>query len=181
VDRFTLFYQNGNSKFAYQCLHKLSHETISDSTDIFLDIVSGSRKEIEQETKSMNLAQRNEYLLKRVLDHIKSNPVSYVIRSFNNLIYLHSRETIGIHWNEKGLVSRYGSTVLFPLKIISQVYWLCALGLALARVGCAEERSASSDGITIHDALRQLSASYGLKFNCRHNHEMIRQIGLNNV
>jgi hypothetical protein len=87
--------------------------------------------EINEKTVGMNLAQRSAYLKALATAYIKQEPLKFVTRTFKKLIRLHKHETIGVAWNETGLVYRYGTGVLLPLKIISQGYWLAMLGLAL--------------------------------------------------
>jgi hypothetical protein len=87
--------------------------------------------EINEKTVGMNLAQRSAYLKALAMSYIKQEPLKFVARTFKKLILLHMRDTIGVAWNEKGLVYRYGTGVLLPLKIVSQGYWLAMLGLAL--------------------------------------------------
>lgn len=87
--------------------------------------------EINEKTVGMNLAQRSAYLKAIAVAYIKQEPLKFVTRTFKKLIRLHKHETIGVAWNEPGLVSHYGTGVLLPLKIVSQGYWLAMLGLAL--------------------------------------------------
>ena len=87
--------------------------------------------ELEEKMVGMNLAQRSTYLKALAIDYIKQEPLKFVTRSFKKLFRLHMRDTIGVAWNEKGLVYRYGTGVLLPLKIVSEGYWLVMLGLAL--------------------------------------------------
>jgi 4-amino-4-deoxy-L-arabinose transferase-like glycosyltransferase len=84
-----------------------------------------------KETNSMDIVQRADYLGSIAINYIKEHPFKFVIRTFEKLIFLHSRQTIGVVWNKEGLVFRYGTSVLFPLKVINQLYWLSVLGLAL--------------------------------------------------
>lgn len=84
-----------------------------------------------KETEGMDIAQRADYLGSIAINYIKEHPFKFVTRTFEKLIFLHSSQTIGVVWNEKGLVFRYGTSVLFPLKVINQLYWLSVLGLAL--------------------------------------------------
>jgi 4-amino-4-deoxy-L-arabinose transferase-like glycosyltransferase len=94
--------------------------------------VTGEHMDLpREEIAGMNLAQREEYLKAEAIAYIKKEPIQFVIRTFKKLIRLHGHETIGVHWNKEGLVSRYGTGVLLPLKIVSQIYWLSVLGLAL--------------------------------------------------
>jgi 4-amino-4-deoxy-L-arabinose transferase-like glycosyltransferase len=84
-----------------------------------------------KETEGMDIAQRADYLGSIAINYIKEHPFKFVTRTFEKLIYLHSSQTIGVVWNQEGLVFRYGTGVLFPLKVINQLYWLSVLGLAL--------------------------------------------------
>ena len=84
-----------------------------------------------KETEGMNIVQRANYLGSIAINYIKEHPFKFVIRTFEKLIFLHSSQTIGVVWNREGLVFRYGTGVLFPLKVINQLYWLSVLGLAL--------------------------------------------------
>ncbi len=87
--------------------------------------------ELKEKMVGMNLAQRSAYLKALATDYIKQEPLKFVTRSFKKLFRLHMRDTIGVGWNKKGLVYRYGTGVLLPLKIVSEGYWLVMLGLAL--------------------------------------------------
>jgi 4-amino-4-deoxy-L-arabinose transferase-like glycosyltransferase len=84
-----------------------------------------------KETEGMDIAQRADYLGSIAINYIKEHPFKFIIRTFEKLIFLHSSQTIGVVWNQEGLVFRYGTSVLFPLKVINQLYWLSVLGLAL--------------------------------------------------
>jgi hypothetical protein len=91
----------------------------------------GGYMPLPEETKGMNESQRNQYLKSLAKEYIKEEPLVFIQRCIIRLIDTHSRESIGVAWNKKGLISRYGSSILLPLKIISQLYWLLALGLSL--------------------------------------------------
>lgn len=92
---------------------------------------TGEYMELPAETEGMNQAQRNQYLKSLAKQHIKEQPLLFIQRCLLRLIDTHSRESIGVVWNEAGLTERYGSGILLPLKIINQLYWLPALGLGL--------------------------------------------------
>ncbi|MCZ6835628.1 MAG: glycosyltransferase family 39 protein [Planctomycetota bacterium] len=86
----------------------------------------------------LNEAERDKELGRRAVEYIKAEPGAFIWRTVSKLIRLHDRETIGVHWNEKGLITRFGEGVLVPLKIMAQTYWLAILGLALAGVALLE-------------------------------------------
>ncbi|MBW4679373.1 MAG: glycosyltransferase family 39 protein [Microcoleus vaginatus WJT46-NPBG5] len=95
---------------------------------------TGGYMPLPPETKEMNEAQRDKYLKSIATTHVKEQPLLFLRRTITRLIDTHSRESIGIGWNEKGLTARYGSSILLPLKIINQIYWLLVLGLALTGI-----------------------------------------------
>jgi len=94
-------------------------------------VSTGGYMELPTEVAGMNEAQRDKYLKSVAIAHIKEKPLQFVTRTMTRLVDTHSRESIGVTWNEKGLVTRYGTNVLLPLKMINQIYWLSVLGLAL--------------------------------------------------
>lgn len=87
--------------------------------------------ELKEQMVGMNPAQRSAYLQAVAIDYIKQEPLKFVTRSFKKLLRLHMRDTIGVAWNKNGLVYRYGTGVLLPLKLVSEGYWLVMLALAL--------------------------------------------------
>jgi 4-amino-4-deoxy-L-arabinose transferase-like glycosyltransferase len=97
--------------------------------------IYGGHMNIPEDAKRIkNLAQRETYLKAKAIEYIKAEPWLFIQRSFAKLFRLHSRETIGVTWNKEGLTSRYGTSVLLPLKIVSQAYWLLALSFALVGI-----------------------------------------------
>jgi hypothetical protein len=82
----------------------------------------------------MNEAVRDRYLKNLAKEHIKEKPLLFVFRSIKRIIDTHSRESIGVAWNQDSLVRRYGNWILLPLKLINQVYWMLMLGLGLAGI-----------------------------------------------
>ncbi|MEQ9357374.1 ArnT family glycosyltransferase [Coleofasciculus chthonoplastes] len=92
---------------------------------------TGGYMPLPPEVKGMNEAQRDDYLKSVAVSHIKEKPILFIRRCLIRLVKTHERESIGVAWNEKGLVKRYGNWILLPLKIINQLYWLAVLGLAL--------------------------------------------------
>ena len=83
------------------------------------------------EVKGMNEAKRNNYLKSVAKAYIKEKPLLFLKRCFTRLVDTHSRESIGVAWNEEGLKTRYGEWILLPIKLINQFYWMIVLGLAL--------------------------------------------------
>jgi 4-amino-4-deoxy-L-arabinose transferase-like glycosyltransferase len=95
---------------------------------------TGAYMALPPETLQMNEARRDRYLKSLAKAHIKEKPLLFVRRVLTRLVDTHSRESIAIAWNEQGLVTRYGTSLLFPLKAINQIYWLSVLGLALSGI-----------------------------------------------
>jgi 4-amino-4-deoxy-L-arabinose transferase-like glycosyltransferase len=84
---------------------------------------------------SMNEAERDQFLKQQATAHIRENPWLFAKRTAIRVLQVHSRESIGIAWNERGLISRYGRSILLPLKVVNQIYWLLMLGLGLGGLG----------------------------------------------
>ncbi len=76
-------------------------------------------------------ATRDAVLKQEATDYIRQRPVAFVVRTLVKLARTHERETIGVAWNEPGLVKTFGPPVLTPLKVLSTSYWSAALLLAL--------------------------------------------------
>jgi 4-amino-4-deoxy-L-arabinose transferase-like glycosyltransferase len=74
---------------------------------------------------------RNQTLKKEALDYIQQEPVAFLTRTLTKFIQFHLRETIGVSWNEKGIIQVLGEKALLPLKVITQSYWSAFLLLAL--------------------------------------------------
>jgi len=78
-----------------------------------------------------NEADVDRVLGQRAREYIFQDPIAFLKRSLKKLIVLHDRETIGITWNEGGILQRVGRGVLAPLKFLSSAYWWTALALAI--------------------------------------------------
>ena len=76
-------------------------------------------------------AERDRVLSARTKSFIRDNPGRFVQLSVQRLFLTYNRETMGIVWNEDSL-SRYISPAgIMAAKIVSTLYWLGALALAL--------------------------------------------------
>ncbi len=95
---------------------------------------TGGYMELPPEVKGMNEAERDKFLKSLAIAHIKERPDLFAFRVVKRIVDTHSRESIGVVWNEKGLTSRYGTKVLLPLKLINQFYWLSMLVFSLVGV-----------------------------------------------
>ncbi len=92
---------------------------------------TGGYMPLPPEVDGMTEVQRNTYLKNQAKDYIKENPLLFIKNSTKRVIVTHSRESIGIVWNEEGIVSRYGERVLMPLKLLSSFYWIVMLTAAI--------------------------------------------------
>jgi hypothetical protein len=72
---------------------------------------------------------RDETLKAEALSFIRANPGQYLTLSARRLVGTFERETIGVSWNEPGLLSTFGPSVLLPMKLIATVYWWVFLTL----------------------------------------------------
>lgn len=86
------------------------------------------------QSPSANSADQDAYLTSQALVYIRDHPLDFSIGFVRKLVLLHSRESIGIVWNELALAARWGEAVLLPLKIVNAAYWYVVLALALAGI-----------------------------------------------
>ncbi len=94
---------------------------------------SGTYTELPKDLPT-NEVERDRFLKQQAIAYIKANPSAFLVRTIRKLAFLHASETIGVHWNSKGLEQRFGSHVLLPLKLISTIFWVVMLGLALSGI-----------------------------------------------
>ncbi|MEQ9455059.1 MAG: glycosyltransferase family 39 protein [Phycisphaeraceae bacterium] len=84
----------------------------------------GGYMPLSEDLKSFrNEAERDRRAKEIALKYIKDEPIEFVFRFGRKLRATHERDTIGVVWNEPGLVGAYGSWALTPLKFASTVYW----------------------------------------------------------
>lgn len=95
---------------------------------------TGGYMELPPEVDGMNEAARDQYLKSIAVAHIKEKPLLFGLRTAQRIVDTHSRESIGITWNEPALVARFGNRILTPLKILNQLYWIPMLGLGLVGI-----------------------------------------------
>ena len=63
--------------------------------------------------------------------HHAPRPMAFIERAALRLIFVHSRETIGVIWNSLGIEKRLGREAITPLKWLSTLYWWIALTLGV--------------------------------------------------
>ncbi len=92
----------------------------------------GGYAEVPAEFAGLDEATRDERMGGIAKAYIRAHPGQFVWNSLRRLQDTFGRETIGIAWNEPGLVRAFGPRVLVGLKLVSQAYWLAVLALGLA-------------------------------------------------
>ncbi len=91
-------------------------------------------QEIKKPPFEGNDAERERYCTAEAMKFIRSDPVAFVQRTLRKAVRLWERETIGVVWNETGIVQRWGEPAVFICKLVSQVLF-AAFGLGCL-VGC---------------------------------------------
>jgi 4-amino-4-deoxy-L-arabinose transferase-like glycosyltransferase len=85
------------------------------------------------EVARMDTAERDAYLGREARHWILAHPLDATGLALRKLAITHSRETIGVAWNARGL-SGLSSPALQALKATSTAYWWLLLALALGGV-----------------------------------------------
>ncbi len=83
----------------------------------------------------MSEPERARLLKEEAKAYIQSDPGAFVLRTLQKVVKLHTRETIGIVWNQEFLQDRIGGAGMLVLKLLSTGYWLALLALALVAIG----------------------------------------------
>ena len=76
-----------------------------------------------------NEVERDRFYGAEAVAYIKSHPLDYLRLALRRTVMTYDRETIGVVWNEPGLVGRFGPGVLQPLKLLSSAFWWSMLAL----------------------------------------------------
>ena len=63
--------------------------------------------------------------------YIFENPKLFVLSAIKKAFQLHIGETIAVHWNAEGIKKEFGENFIFPLKLLTQLYWTSMLLLAI--------------------------------------------------
>lgn len=84
------------------------------------------------EMRDMDTHLRSQILKQQAMDYIKAEPIAFITRTLYKLVKFHSYETIGITWNEKGIEKTLGAWAIFPLKLMTHLFWLAMVTLAAA-------------------------------------------------
>jgi 4-amino-4-deoxy-L-arabinose transferase-like glycosyltransferase len=79
---------------------------------------------------NVNEAEEDQLLGQEARQYILEKPGAFVLRTIKKTVILHLGETIAVHWNEQGIRQRFGESMLFPLKLLTQSYWTAVLLVA---------------------------------------------------
>lgn len=85
-------------------------------------------------TPDLNEAERDRHFGRVAVDFIKADPAAYLRLSMRRAAITYDRESIGVAWNEIGLVERIGASSLLPIKAVSSAFWWAMLLLGGAGV-----------------------------------------------
>ena len=85
--------------------------------------------------KGLNEYETSKTLSKEAKEFIIREPYLFVWRALKKVVYLHSHESIGVWWNKKGIEVALGPGWVVPLKILTQLFWMAVLGVAILGVG----------------------------------------------
>ena len=89
-------------------------------------------KDMPASTERLGEYERDKVFTQAALRYIVENPASFVARSLKKAVLMYVGETSAIHWNVEGLKQRFGESVLFPLKLLTQGFWMVMLLLSVA-------------------------------------------------
>jgi len=78
---------------------------------------------------------QNKILSEDALLYISEHPAEFIARTFKKVALLHTTETIAITWNTGGIKQRFGEGAVFPLKLVTQGFWMVILLYALSGIG----------------------------------------------
>lgn len=91
----------------------------------------GGYMELPERTFSDEI-ERDRHYGREAMRFIRENPARYAQLSLARARATFDRESIGVVWNEPGLVRAFGERSLLPLKVLSSGYWWLALLAGLA-------------------------------------------------
>ena len=89
-------------------------------------------KDMPASTERLGEYERDKVFTQAALHYIVQNPASFFARSLKKAVLIYVGETSAVHWNVEGLKQRFGESVLFPLKLLTQGFWMVMLLLSVA-------------------------------------------------
>jgi 4-amino-4-deoxy-L-arabinose transferase-like glycosyltransferase len=93
---------------------------------------NGEYVPLSPEHVQMGELERSAALKAISLEHLAEAPGAFAGRTLWKAVRLHSRETVGVVWNEAGLRALAGDAAVPVLKVLSTAWWYAVLGFALA-------------------------------------------------
>lgn len=93
---------------------------------------TGFYQALPPQPEGMTEAQFHKQLGQEAVGYIRAHPVAFVKRTIIKAVRLYERETIGVGWNEKGLLTFLPAVAVTALKAGSQAFWLAALVAGVA-------------------------------------------------
>lgn len=93
---------------------------------------TGGAEPLSADIEAMPEGLRDTDLANQARAYIRAYPLAFLQRTLHKALWMHDRETIGVHWNTASIHARYGTRAFWTLKLLSDLYWWCVLALALA-------------------------------------------------
>ncbi|WP_210246291.1 ArnT family glycosyltransferase [Aureimonas fodinaquatilis] len=93
---------------------------------------TGGYMELPEWVNGMSETERATALSAIAKGYIAENPIRFATDTVVKAVKLHSRETIGVAWNEAAIESKLGAIGPTLFKLVSTGYWYAVVALALA-------------------------------------------------
>lgn len=82
-------------------------------------------------THGLNEYEQDKLLGETAKQYILDEPVAFVVRTIKKAALLHAGETIAVGWNTEGIKQQLSEKAVFPLKLLTQVFWTVVLFLSV--------------------------------------------------
>lgn len=76
--------------------------------------------------------ERDRELKRQAIEFIRADPGKYLRLALKRFVMTHDRESIGVTWNEPGMIRGLGAPSVTPIKALSAAYWWGCAALAVA-------------------------------------------------
>jgi len=94
----------------------------------------GGYTPLPPEVADMSELEREVYLKAQARAYITEDPKRFLSVVGTRIVDLHSRETIGVAWNEVAIGDLFGDLGIFIAKALSSAYWIALVLSALAGI-----------------------------------------------
>lgn len=94
----------------------------------------GQYMPLPQEVRGMSETERSDYMKELAIADLKADPVGFVLKLPVKAWRMHSRETIGVAWNSRGLERLGGNALVTAAKAVSSGWWFLMLAGGLAGI-----------------------------------------------